>query len=62
MIHLTPSQIEAIARAYCQNREQQDGGQRSWRDHVEIAQILHAWYAAFASVLGPPREMVEGDL
>jgi hypothetical protein len=49
---LTPEQIGAIARAYCDNRYEQDGCVRHLAEHRETAAILAAWYFAFESVLG----------
>lgn len=50
---ITPEEIEAISKAYCRNRTMQDGIPRNYQEHVEVSQLLAAWYYAFNEVLNP---------
>lgn len=50
---ISPEEIEAIAKAYCRNRTLQDAIPRNYQEHVQVAQLLAAWYYAFNEVLNP---------
>lgn len=50
---ISPEQLEEIAQAYCRNRTMQDRIPRNYREHVQVAQLLAAWYYAFNEVLNP---------
>lgn len=43
----TPEQINAMAIEYCRVRFSQEGKERNWKEYIEQAQIMSAWFMAW---------------